>query len=199
MRHQAFNGLSDKASYLNITRNTMFWIWSHGIICRWSDSSQNHSDWESLFLSFWAFETSQDVKVMPLIAFRTRYPVRFCWFHHQFIVIIRSRCLFNIMYEIVYMVSCKAASLNCGVHSLTHWLSNFDVDGFWQGPSQGPFSRTWIYLIPAWIRNHMSGIMWDEITHPFRNFYGSTVEVSESICNFILQFAVDVITYPCWG
>ena len=39
--------------------------------------------------------------------------------------------------------------------------------------------------------------MWDEITNPFTKFNGSTVEVWESICNFIQQFAGYVITYPC--
>ena len=32
-------------------------------------------------------------------------------------------------------------------------------------------------LIPAWIRNHMPGKVWDEITYPFLNFNGATVEV----------------------
>ena len=32
-------------------------------------------------------------------------------------------------------------------------------------------------LIPAWISNHMPGKVWDEITYPFLNFNGATVEV----------------------
>ena len=32
-------------------------------------------------------------------------------------------------------------------------------------------------LIPAWISNHMPSKMWDEITYPFLNFNGCTVEV----------------------
>ena len=32
-------------------------------------------------------------------------------------------------------------------------------------------------LIPAWISNYMSGKVWDEITYPFLNLNGTTVEV----------------------
>ena len=40
--------------------------------------------------------------------------------------------------------------------------------------------------------------MWNEITYPFRNFNGGTVEVLEEISNFILHFTEYVIAYPCW-
>ena len=43
----------------------------------------------------------------------------------------------------------------------------------------------------------MSGKAWGEITYPFPNFNGSTVEVWEWISNFITHFIMDVITYPC--
>ena len=39
---------------------------------------------------------------------------------------------------------------------------------------QGPLLLT---LIPAWIINHMPSKVWDEITYPFLNFNGATVEV----------------------
>ena len=32
-------------------------------------------------------------------------------------------------------------------------------------------------LIPAWISNYMPGKVWGEITYPFLNFNGCTVEV----------------------
>ena len=32
-------------------------------------------------------------------------------------------------------------------------------------------------LIQAWICNHMPSKVWDEITYPFLNFNGATVEV----------------------
>ena len=44
----------------------------------------------------------------------------------------------------------------------------------------------------------MPSKVWDEITYPFLNFNGCTVEVKEWIGNFILHFVMDVITYLCW-
>ena len=32
-------------------------------------------------------------------------------------------------------------------------------------------------LIPAWMRNYIHYNVWDEITYPFPNFNGATVEV----------------------
>ena len=46
--------------------------------------------------------------------------------------------------------------------------------------------------------NHVSRKLWDEITYPFSNFNGCTVEVWEWISNFIPYFISVVITYPCW-
>ena len=40
--------------------------------------------------------------------------------------------------------------------------------------------------------------MQDEITYPFPNFNGTTVEVWEWISNLILHFIRNVITYPFW-
>ena len=53
-------------------------------------------------------------------------------------------------------------------------------------------------LIPAWITYHMPGKVCDEITYPFPNFNGCTVEVWEWKTNFIPHFIMDLITYPCW-
>ena len=44
----------------------------------------------------------------------------------------------------------------------------------------------------------MPGKVWDEITYPFLNFNGCTVEFHEGIGNFIPHFIMDVITHPCW-
>ena len=35
--------------------------------------------------------------------------------------------------------------------------------------------------------------VWDEITHPFRNFNGATVEVQELIGNFVPRILMDEI------
>ena len=40
--------------------------------------------------------------------------------------------------------------------------------------------------------------MWDEITYPFPNFNGGTVEVREWISNFNPHFTEYVITYAGW-
>ena len=55
-------------------------------------------------------------------------------------------------------------------------------------------------LPPAWISHNMSCKVWDEITYPFPNFNGCTVEFGEWIGNFTLHFVTDVITYSeGWG
>ena len=46
------------------------------------------------------------------------------------------------------------------------------------------------------ISNYTNHKMWNEITYPFPNFNGCTVEVWEWIRNFILYFTEHVITYP---
>ena len=54
-------------------------------------------------------------------------------------------------------------------------------------------------LISAWISNHMSYTVWDEITYPFPNFNGVTVGVWEWMSNFIPHFIMGVITNPYWS
>ena len=61
---------------------------------------------------------------------------------------------------------------------------------------QWPLLLTGIQLlISAWISNHMSSKVWDEITYPFPNFNGCAIEVWEWISEFIPHFILDVITY----
>ena len=50
---------------------------------------------------------------------------------------------------------------------------------------------------PASIRNYTHYKMWDEISYPFPNFNGSTVDVWEWITDFIPHFIMDVLTYGC--
>ena len=47
------------------------------------------------------------------------------------------------------------------------------------------------------LSNHMPGKVWDEITYPFPNFNGCTVEVGDWISNVIAHIIMDDITYPC--
>ena len=55
-----------------------------------------------------------------------------------------------------------------------------------------------IPLISAWISNYIYHNMWAEISYPFPNFNGTTVEVWEWIRNFSPYFTGHVITDPCW-
>ena len=50
---------------------------------------------------------------------------------------------------------------------------------FWEIPSwrQCPLLLTWFNYIPAWISYYIYYKAWDEITYPFLNFNGATVEV----------------------
>ena len=41
----------------------------------------------------------------------------------------------------------------------------------------GPFYQHGLTLIPAWISNYIHYKVWDELTYPFLNFNGCTVEV----------------------
>ena len=41
----------------------------------------------------------------------------------------------------------------------------------------GPFYQHGLTFIPAWISNYIHYNVWDEITYPFLNFNGCTVEV----------------------
>ena len=43
--------------------------------------------------------------------------------------------------------------------------------------SRDPFYKHGLTLIPAWISNYIHYKLWDEITYPFLNFNGATVEV----------------------
>ena len=50
-----------------------------------------------------------------------------------------------------------------------------------------------LLLIPPRISNHMPGTVWDEITCPFPDVNGATVEVWEWISNFIPHFIMDIL------
>ena len=64
--------------------------------------------------------------------------------------------------------------------------------------SRGSFYLHALTLIPAGINNQMSYKKGDEITCLFPKFNGCSVAIWESMSNFILPFAIDVIIYQCW-
>ena len=88
--------------------------------------------------------------------------------------------------------------------SLTHWGW-----GKMATISQTKFSSgfSWIKMLVfclkfhwnLFLSNHIPSKVWDEMTYPFPNFNGATVEVWKEISNFIIHFTMNVITYPCWG
>ena len=57
-----------------------------------------------------------------------------------------------------------------------------------------PFYWHGLTLISAWISNHMPNKSRDEITYPFANFNGATVEVWEWLSNFTPYFVMDMST-----
>ena len=74
-------------------------------------------------------------------------------------------------------------------------ISSELIGSWWH---HAPFYQHGLTLIPARMSNHMCSHVWDEITYPFPNFNGFPIEVWEWMSNFIPQFIMDVITYPCW-
>ena len=47
-------------------------------------------------------------------------------------------------------------------------------------------------------QHHMSSEVWHEVTYPFPNFSGCTIEVWQRTSNFITHFIMEVIIYPSW-
>ena len=128
--------------------------------------------------------------------------LRFCYKHSlSFKIRTRSCCiLFCISsFEFIwYIHSYSAVSLilgrSCVGRSQCQWS---DLEGY--GLNQlRPLLLNSLTLIPTWMSNHMPGRVWGEITYPFPNFNGCTVEVWEWISNFIPHFIMNVITVSCW-
>ena len=95
--------------------------------------------------------------------------------------------------------------------TMLNWLGETTcsiISQYWDGPpswstsawktTSSPFYQHGLTLIPAWMNNYIHYKMWDEITYPFLNFNGCTVEVQEWLSNFIPHFTGLVITYPRW-
>ena len=65
----------------------------------------------------------------------------------------------------------RKKSATCTLETMSQLSPGFSLD------TSSPFHKHGLTLIPAWISNHMLGKVWDEITYPFLNFNGCTVEV----------------------
>ena len=62
---------------------------------------------------------------------------------------------------------------------------------------RGAFCYHGLTSIPLWVSSYMHHKVRDEITYPFPNFNGTTIEVWEWIHNLISHFTGYMITYPC--
>ena len=60
---------------------------------------------------------------------------------------------------------------------LVIWLQHNKAQQNYVKISWAPFYLHGLTLIPAWISNYIHYKVWDEITYPFLNFNGATVEV----------------------
>ena len=60
-----------------------------------------------------------------------------------------------------------------------------------------PFYYYGLTFTTTWISNYTCYRVWYEITYPFSNINGKTIEVWEWISNFIPHFTGHVITYTC--
>ena len=86
-------------------------------------------------------------------------------------VIFNMSILWSCIYNQLMIEENKKKSHNCRSppHSTTSSPTSFN--------SCRPFYQHGLTLIPAWINNHIHYKEWDEITYPFLNFNGVTVEV----------------------
>ena len=57
------------------------------------------------------------------------------------------------------------------------WFNTHTCNTILHTTPLGPLLLTCLTLIPAWKSNYIHYKLWDEITHPFLNFNGCTVEV----------------------
>ena len=78
------------------------------------------------------------------------------------------------------------------------WLGWQDILGWHSYDGRGPFYSHGLTSTLAWIRNYIYYNVWYEITYPFPNFNGCTVEIWEWLSNFIPHFIGRLITYPWW-
>ena len=82
-----------------------------------------------------------------------------------------------------HSVSCRLWRGEAGVHPVLgsragcRWAGSGLQRSGGSLNSCGPFYLHGLTLIPAWISNHMPSEVWDEISYPFLNFNGATVEV----------------------
>ena len=65
--------------------------------------------------------------------------------------------------------------------------------------TSGPFHQHGLTLIPAWISNYIHYKVWDEITYPFLNFNGATVEGYERVRNYVPITCAVKLNHEKWA
>ena len=58
-----------------------------------------------------------------------------------------------------------------------HLGNNFLISAWWWDRDIPGNSVNTLYMYPTWISNYIHYVIWDEITYPFPNFRGATLEV----------------------
>ena len=90
--------------------------------------------------------------------------------------------------ELTILCSILAHCLCCRINDIPENLK-----------SNGPFYKHGLTWIPSWISNHTPSKVWDEITYPFLNFNGATVEVLQFLptlyngCNYLSMLGLKLI------
>ena len=87
------------------------------------------------------------------------------------------------------------------------WYCTFNSGKYIFGKKLMKFNRP-MALLPAWLNfnpsmskvsNHIHYTAWEEITCPFPNLNGCTVQFWHWISDFIPHFTGHMITCPCWN
>ena len=111
--------------------------------------------------------------------------------------------------QIIYIYNSKPYNIQTPHPPPTHREKNAETEvscyhvriytlfWLWFGAGRFHLGPLGLTLISAQISNYIHHIVLDEITYPFPNFNGATVEVWGWISNFIRHFTGQVITYPC--
>ena len=99
----------------------------------------------------------------------------------------------NILYYNSSMASIDMFPLRCSAiwsikpfprRVTTYWFMSWKLP---IGLHRGPFYLHGLISNPAWIMNHKPSKKWDEITYPFKNFSGASVQVLEWISNLVIS------------
>ena len=123
----------------------------------------------------------------------------------RYLIAMLELCYFN-MYRIIWCIEiteikppfCRRHRQHFDIYIQLIDLSTYRVALVWI-LFWGPLYQHGFNSIPAWTSNHMPSEVWVEITYPFPNTNGATVEVWEWIINFIPHFKMRCIYLSTLG